>query len=222
MKAAGVSWSTYLWRGAGGRLSRIGERLGVQWLIYNPLLFRYFHEQAVASAGGVMRTFERVFSAAQSYADIGCGSGAFAAEALRLGKTVVACEHSPVGRRAALRQGVDCRPFDLLHDPPAQLGRAFDLAYCFEVAEHLPPALGDKLVAFVAAQSRTVVFTAAQPGQGGTGHINEQPRSHWIKRFERHGFSYRPDLTAQVAEGFQAENIPSSWLIENVAVLVRD
>jgi hypothetical protein len=36
--------------------------------------------------------------------------------------------------------------------------------------------------------SDTILFSAAIPGQGGTGHINEQWPPYWIRLFEKNGF----------------------------------
>ncbi len=64
----------------------------------------------------------------------------------------------------------------------------FDLAICVEVLEHLPPPAGDAAVAGLTACAPVVLFSAAIPGQGGTGHQNEQWPSYWAERFDRHGF----------------------------------
>jgi hypothetical protein len=40
-------------------------------------------------------------------------------------------------------------------------------------AEHLPPGAADGLVAGPAALSDRILFSAAVPGQGGTGHVSE-------------------------------------------------
>jgi SAM-dependent methyltransferase len=221
MKPKNMSWPTYIRLGVGRRLSVLGERLNIHWLVYNPIHFMHFHEAAVANAPGVMRTFDALFPSARRYLDVGAGSGAYAAEAQRRGHTVVACEHSPKGRKLANKLGVDIRPFDLAKDPPADVGAAFDLAYCFEVAEHLPPDLGDRLVQYVASQAPLVVFTAAHPGQGGTGHINEQPQSYWIERFARFGMKHNAELSARVAEMFRAEQLSAWWLIDNAMVFER-
>jgi SAM-dependent methyltransferase len=221
MKPRTSSWGTYFRNGLGRRLSELGEKLNIHWLVYNPIHFMRFHEIAMESAAGVIRTFTSVFPDAQRYVDVGAGTGAFAAEAQRAGRKVIACEHSPKGRKVAAKQGVDCRPFDLLNDPPAHLEGPFDLAYCLEVAEHLPPELGEKLVQYVASLAPLVVFTAAHPGQGGTAHINEQPKSYWIERFEKTGMRHSPELSQRVAAGFAAEKLNSTWLMENVMVFVR-
>jgi len=199
--------------------SQLGERFGIQWLTYNPLVFLYFHECAVADAPAVVRTFEEVFPEAGRFVDAGAGSGAYAAELRRRGHVVVAYEHAWLGRFIARLQGVDARPFDLAR-PVVVTPVEYDLAYSFEVAEHLPPELGDRLVAFLAASAPTVVFTAAPPGQGGSGHINEQERPYWVERFRNHGMMERQELRARVAAGFR--DARSSWLAANVMVFTRE
>src|SRR4029078_13351546 len=80
-----IRHSRYFWPTL-DRLSKAGERWDINWLTSNPLVCAYYHEESVASAPGVMRTFARLFPSAQRYVDIGAGSGAFAAEAQRLGR----------------------------------------------------------------------------------------------------------------------------------------
>lgn len=199
--------------------SQLGERFGIDWLTYNPLVFLYFHEHAVANAPMVVRTFEDVFPGAGRFVDVGAGSGAYAAELRRRGHIVVAYEYARLGRLIARFQGVHALPFDLAQ-PIVVEPAGYDLAYSFEVAEHLPPELGDRLVAFLAASAPTVVFTAAPPGQGGSGHVNEQERSYWVERFRNHGMVERQELRDRVAAGFR--DARSSWLATNVMVFTRE
>jgi SAM-dependent methyltransferase len=205
--------SSYYWP-VTERLTRAGERWNADWLIYNPLLWGFYHEEAVASAPGVMRTLARLFPTAKSYADVGAGSGAFAAEAQRIGRRTVAYERSRIGRLIARSQQVDVRPFDLRKPPTDDL--RFDLAYCLEVAEHVDAPIGDSLVRFCAIRAPIVVFTAAPPGQGGSGHKNEQPASYWIARFRAEGMDYDEGLSVKLADGFRRERVQSEWLAENV------
>ena len=61
--------------------------------------------------------------------------------------------------------------------------------------------MGDALVDFMTTlQAPTIVFSAAQPGQGGTGHINEQPPEYWAQRFEGRGY----DLDRTQTEALRA------------------
>jgi SAM-dependent methyltransferase len=153
--------------------------------------------------------------------DVGAGSGTYSATAQRLGKQVVACEHSRLGRLVAKLQNVRVYPFDLGKELPAQLNESFDLAFCLEVAEHLSPDLGDRLVDFLALRAPVVVFTAAPPGQGGIGHVNEQQKAYWIARFERRGMHYCAQLAQLASEGFVGSGVYSDYLSDNVMVFER-
>jgi hypothetical protein len=199
--------------------SQLGERLGIDWLTYNPLVFLYYHEHAVVNAPTVARTFEEVFPESKRFVDAGAGSGAYAAELRRRGHIVLAYEYTRLGRLIACLQGVHARPFDLAQPVVVEPAEC-DLAYSFEVAEHLPPELGDRVVAFLAASAPTVVFTAAPPGQGGSGHVNEQERPYWVGRFRNHGMIEREELRDSVAAGFR--DARSSWLATNVMVFTRE
>src|SRR5579862_3100091 len=64
-------------------------------------------------------------------------------------------------------------------DRPFNLGRSFDLAMSFEVAEHLPPDAAKGFVDSLTRLAPLVLFSAAIPFQGGVGHINEQWPEYW-------------------------------------------
>jgi SAM-dependent methyltransferase len=214
-------WPRSLSRTIGGRVGRLGERLGSDWLTYNPLYFRDVHARAVADAPALMRALDRHFPEVERLIDVGAGSGAYAAEAQRRGRHVVALEHSATGRRAAARQGVHCRSFDLERDPPLQLSERFDLALCIEVAEHVPERLAPRLVGFLSECAPLVVFTAAPPGQGGTGHVNEQPMEYWVDRFDAAGMHHQGELSAALAESFRRDGVRAPYLPRNVMVFGR-
>ena len=197
-------------------MSSLGQRWGVGWLTYNPLLFGWYHLRARLDAPGVVTTLGRLWPTATRYLDVGAGSGTYSATAQRLDKQVVACEYSRLGRLMAKLQNVRVYPFDLGKELPAQLDESFDLAFCLEVAEHLPPYLGDRLVDFLALRAPVVVFTAAPPGQGGIGHVNEQDKAYWIARFERRGMRCRAQLAGLASEGFMRSGVYSDYLIQNV------
>jgi SAM-dependent methyltransferase len=197
-------------------MTAVGERWDVDWLIYNPLQMRWYDERARRDAPAVMRSFARLFPTAQRYVDVGAGSGGFAIESHRQGREVVACERSAFGRLFARRRGIAVQDFDLEREPPAHLLGPFDLAYCFEVAEHLSPRLGDRLVAFLSTLAPLVVFTAAPPGQGGVGHVNEQPLSYWTNRFAAHGLEYDSELSGRVRRTWHGEGVQAPYLLENV------
>jgi len=69
----------------------------------------------------------------------------------------------------------------------------YDLAVCMEIMEHCKPEDSTKLVNIICnSASKMVWFTAAQPGQKGTNHINCQPLSFWERIFAEES-DFHPD-----------------------------
>ena len=50
LKAKNTQWSVYIRNGLGRRLAVIGERTGQEWLVYNPLVMRQFHDEGMRNA----------------------------------------------------------------------------------------------------------------------------------------------------------------------------
>jgi len=196
-------------------LERLSELLGVRWLAYNPIRFYRWHLFAEDTKVSVTQSILTTFPEARSFADVGAGTGTYAAELRRRGVRAVACEKALFGRAFSYWQRLRSRSFDLTRQPPAQLP-VTDVAYCLEVGEHLPPELGDRLVDYL-ARFPTVLFTAAHPGQGGDDHINEQPKEYWIERFARNGMELDRERTDRIVTAFQASDSPW-WLIDNAMV----
>ncbi|GAB3313424.1 hypothetical protein GCM10027355_05740 [Haloplanus salinarum] len=96
--------------------------------------------------------------------------------------------------------------------------KEYDLVLCFELAEHLPERYADTLVDTLADAGKTIVMTAATPGQGGTHHVNEQPREYWYKKFESRGFEYDPDAVENLRDMIEVDR--STWVYENLMVFV--
>lgn len=99
----------------------------------------------------------------------------------------------------------------------------FDLALCIEVAEHLPPDRADYLVSLLCqTATKAVFFSAAQPGQGGTLHLNEQPREYWLEKFRARGFDLHHrhgELVRAIAANPHCQRV--QWLIGNAMLLGR-
>lgn len=64
----------------------------------------------------------------------------------------------------------------------------FDLCVSLEVAEHLPEASASGFIASLVSMSDVVFFSAAIPGQGGVGHVNEQYGDYWARLFAAYGY----------------------------------
>mgnify|MGYP001766475916 CR=1 FL=1 len=148
----------------------------------------------------------------RSIIDLGCGSGIYprlyqhlgvadvlGVDGLDLSATVL---DENTYRKADLQQ-----PFDA--------GRRFDLVICLEVLEHLFPETGDILLDSIAAHATdTILFSMAEPGQPGNGHINcmtmDTVLGHWEKR------GWFPDLAPTL--GMRALST-MSWFRRNIVVL---
>ena len=69
----------------------------------------------------------------------------------------------------------------------------YDLAISIEVAEHIPEKDAGKFVnAVCSSASKFVWWSAASPGQAGTGHITLKPPCFWIDVFKEVGL-FEPD-----------------------------
>jgi SAM-dependent methyltransferase len=121
----------------------------------------------------------------RSLVDVGCGSGAWLAEAARLGVD----DYLGIdGYTPAESLRIPADRF-VLHDltTPVRLEQRFDLALCLEVAEHLPADAADVLVDSLVRLAPAVLFSAALPSQGGDQHVNEQWPDYWAERFKAQG-----------------------------------
>jgi SAM-dependent methyltransferase len=71
---------------------------------------------------------------------------------------------------------------------PLDMGRRFDLVMSLEVAEHIDPGSADIFVDSLCRHSDAILFSAAIPGQGGIGHVNEAWPTYWVNKFALRDF----------------------------------
>lgn len=143
-------------------------------------------------------------------ADVGCGEGWFSRQFAENGCAVTAVDRTLGGidgvtlvdrteGSVTFLQGDlvngDAWAYALASVEPARVvarptvgerGFPYDLVVCLEVAEHLAAGAADAFVATLCALAPVVLFSAAVPGQGGHGHVNEQWPAYWASRFETH------------------------------------
>lgn len=151
-----------------------------------------------------------------SVVDVGCGQGVWLAEFARFGCNVKGFDgHDGTGLDIAVD---DYEQADL--STRSVLSGRFDLAVCLEVAEHLPETRADWLVYTLCCLAPVVLFSAAVPGQGGQGHVNEQWPGYWAERFNRHAFRVSGELRWK-----WWNQVPSSiepWYAQNLLLCVKD
>lgn len=124
----------------------------------------------------------------RSVIDVGCANGIWLSVFLEHGVSQIFGIDGPWINEESLRIP---KEFFLSHDLTAGLpvlNKNFDIAVSIEVAEHLPEELAEPFVRYLTSLANCVVFSAAIPGQGGTGHINEQWQSYWAQIFSGFGF----------------------------------
>ncbi|MBP5976069.1 class I SAM-dependent methyltransferase [Brasilonema sp. CT11] len=180
-----------------------------------------FYEEHLGLKSGYEKFAEIIFDQIdfKSVCDFGCGNGLLLKYLFDRGIQEI--------------RGVDGSPFILNFVAPAirdnisildlkddqDLG-SYDLVISTEVAEHIPKT---KSGAFVRNISRSalkiIIFTAAHPGQWGDGHINCQPRSFWIKLFEKEGWVYNEPKTKvfiDLLKSKQEIKATIPWIIDNI------
>lgn len=91
-----------------------------------------------------------------------------------------------IDREQLLIKEEEFYPCDLENKIP--IDSKFDLVICLEVAEHLSKGRAESFVREICKLGDVILFSAAIPLQGGTGHINEQPVSYWKNMFEQEGY----------------------------------
>lgn len=185
-------------------------------LLYRRGYFRMVDATSARSAEPMAASIAAAFAPARVI-DYGCGTGSLLSAFRRLGVDVAGTEYSRLARRMCEAKGLAPLPVDL-REPPSKppFGRA-DVAMSFEVAEHLPAAAADGFVALVAATAPIVIFSAATPGQGGQGHVNEQPHEYWISKFENRGMLCDHERSVAFRESWRSGGV-DCWYSENVLV----
>ncbi|MDP6339529.1 MAG: class I SAM-dependent methyltransferase [Candidatus Marinimicrobia bacterium] len=164
----------------------------------------------VASIINLFFDFQTVF-------DIGCGMGLYINELFKNGKTVTGCDFSKDAIQMASK---DFLIFYADVTKPIILNQRFDLVICFEVAEHIHTKYSNQLVINCTKYSNKVLFTAAPTGQGGVGHINEQPYDFWINLFKKQNFNYDQSLSVNIRKKLQEERVVD-WLSNNFMVFEK-
>jgi len=94
-----------------------------------------------------------------------------------------------------------------------------DLVLCLEVAEHISEEKSDALVKKLTEYGRSVLFSAAIPGQSGVGHINEQWQDYWAYKFMQNGYALHTNLLKHEIE--KIKEIPI-WYRNNMMLFVPD
>jgi SAM-dependent methyltransferase len=124
----------------------------------------------------------------RSVIDVGCGTGDWLAVFAESGiEDYLGIDGDYVDSSALSIPRSRFQAQDL--EQPLQIDREFDLALSLEVAEHLRPEYARGHVQSLTRLAPIIAFSAAIPGQGGVGHINEQWPDYWAELFGAQGYA---------------------------------
>ncbi|MCK5055719.1 MAG: class I SAM-dependent methyltransferase [Candidatus Aminicenantes bacterium] len=178
--------------------------------IYDSDFFNDANERKILSSQKVGRIIASYYKF-RTILDIGCGMGLYLRELNKMGKDVLGCDSSVEGIHMA---APEITVFYADVTKPLHVNKKFDTVLCFEVAEHIKKKYSRQLVKNCTAYSDTVLFTAAPEGQGGVGHINEQPLEFWINLFAEMDFKYDSDLSGKIRQYMKDEDVVE-WIANN-------
>ncbi len=154
--------------------------------------------------------------APKSVLDVGCASGLYLKPFLDQG---VQC-HGVDFSEAVLSDEVLQIPRELIKTidiSKQEIRQKADLTLCIEVLEHIPASGAAASIKHLSQTSQTIFFSAAQPGQGGHGHINCQLKEYWQKLFADNGFKRdiqdEDYLRTIITSGYHM-----GWLVNNMMV----
>lgn len=95
-----------------------------------------------------------------------------------------------------------------------------DLAICLEVLEHIESGLSKPVIENITKLSDVIIFSAAQVGQGGTGHVNCRPREYWEGAFMMQGFKRDIEAEHKIREHV-TKGKHAGWFRRNLQVFVK-
>lgn len=185
-------------------------------VIYNDGYFAAEEEWTEPSAQEVVHIIIEALHP-KSVADVGCGSAVYLRFFQQVGLAIQGYDGSLAAIRRAQIDPVLITHCDLTQ--PLTADRTFDLAICFEVAEHLPHEASPVIVQSLTRLSPCVLFSAAQPGQGGVDHINEQTCAFWNSQFEANGYRQDVEMTQRLRTAMGRQG--SVWWLEKNLMVFR-
>lgn len=181
-------------------------------MAYDLGFFETIRDGCRSSAAAVVPTIVKHFHP-RMVVDVGCGEGWWAREFTNWGADAVGVDGP--GTRTVLDRFI---AHDLTQPLPANLlAEPFDLALSLEVAEHLPAMRAAGFIADLCACADVVVFSAAIPGQGGTGHVNEQWPQVWEDLFHHNGFA----VSGALRWAFWNDPTVENWYRQNLLIAAR-
>ena len=152
----------------------------------------------------------------RSVVDVGCGVGTWLSVFSEFGvDDVLGIDGEHVDRSTLEIPVEQFLPFDLTL--PILTDRQFDLVVSLEVAEHLPEECAKIFIKSLTKLGPVILFSAAIPFQGGTGHLNEKWPDYWANHFKDDGYETIDCIRKKVWQDEKVE----WWYAQNLLVFSR-
>jgi len=151
-----------------------------------------------------------------SVVDFGCGIGSYLECAHDRGLEVKGFEISEAAKKHTPER---IQKFITYQDctEPIQT-KKYDCVISFETAEHIEPSGTKQFVEnIVSAVGGYLLFTAAPPGQQGTGHINMKAKEYWLDQFNE--LTYLQGTTDIIARSWAKLGAPK-YICDNLIVCI--
>jgi SAM-dependent methyltransferase len=186
--------------------------------LYNDKFYENRHKNTLYSAETILSIVQDSIPEIKSAVDLGCGVGTWLSVLEKRGATkICGLDGSWVNKDYLEIQKDSFIEHNFSKGIDPIIDRTFDLAISLEVAEHLPPSSAEGFISLLTSLSEVVLFSAAIPQQGGTGHINEQWANYWISLFENRGYVVADIIRKRI---WNDESIPR-WYRQNTLVFIK-
>ena len=185
---------------------------------YDAAFYAGQKDHSLRSARIVLAKLRPVLGDVKSALDIGCGAGGWLKAFGEVYDCADVCgaDHPGVPASEMFIPKENFSGLDL--SGPMDLGRKFDVVMTLEVAEHIDPANADTFVDNLTRHGDRVLFSAATPRQGGTGHVNEQWPAYWAEKFAERGFLLYDIIRPLI---WDEDNV-ACWYKQNLMFYARD
>lgn len=148
--------------------------------------------------------------------DLGCGPGTYVNALNDIGVDTFGYDIDP---RVEDKPNLICA--DLLKLNPTTQA---ELVLCLETAEHIDTMHNKDIVKAIdrcLIHGGMLIWSAAQPGQGGVGHINCQTKEYWHKLFQKKGFSRNYGIEKSLVDDMRT-GYHMGWFVQNVMVFIKN
>jgi SAM-dependent methyltransferase len=169
--------------------------------LYDEKFYRSVSTRSRKTAEIVSPMLLQIFKNPKSVLDVGCGDGVWLDEIIKLNNF---SRVEAVDSEASDFKFIKNKKRIIIHKQNLEINSRlpkfeFDIVLCLEVLEHLTEETALKIAGQI-TNSGMILFSAATPGQGGTGHINERTHEYWDDFFAKKGFisadCIRPQIQA--------------------------